>query len=131
MLLSREMSAQSQTIVTRRQVIFWTASSCVLFVVALLWTQPSLYHRSSDSPVCLLHQRNLQQAVRAHQRMKSLKPGDPLDWSKIIGAGQFLETKPTCPVHGDYIYSPVIPEKGTLAAPCTDPEHRPADTKDW
>ena len=63
--------------------------------------------------------------------MEGLNPGDPLDWSKIIGPGLFIETKPTCPVHGDYIFSPVIPEKGTLAAPCQDPDHRPADTKDW
>lgn len=78
-------------------------------------------------------QRNLQQAVRQHQSAEGLKPGDPLDWSKIIGPGLFLETKPACPVHGEsaYTYSPVIPEPGTLAAPCQDPEHRPADTKDW
>ena len=125
------MSPQSQTIVTRRQAFFWIASICVLFVVALLWTQPSLYHRSSDSPACILHQRNLQQAVRAHQQIDNLKPGDPLDWSKIIGPGLFLETKPACPVHGDYHLSPVIPETGTLAAPCQDPEHRPVDGRDW
>jgi hypothetical protein len=65
--------------------------------------------------------------------MESLKPGDPLDWSKIIGPGQFIETKPACPVHGEsaYTYSPIIPEPDTLAAPCQDPEHRPADTHDW
>lgn len=125
------MSPQSQTIVTRRQAIFWIASSCVFVMVALLWTQPSLYHRSSDSPACLLHQRNLQQAVRTYANMENLKPGDPLDWSKIIGPGLFLETKPACPVHGDYILSPVIPERGTLAAPCQDPDHRPAGTEDW
>ena len=61
------------------------------------------------------------------------KPGDPLDWTKIIGPGLFLENKPACPVHGEsaYTYSPVILEPGTLAAPCKDPKHRPADTKDW
>jgi hypothetical protein len=27
--------------------------------------------------------------------------------------------------------SPVIQETGALAAPCQDPEHRPAGTHDW
>jgi hypothetical protein len=68
-----------------------------------------------------------------HQKHgRSLKPGDPLDWSNIIGRGQFIETKPACPVHGDLTsYRRVIPERGTLAAPCQDPEHRPVDIRDW
>jgi len=87
--------------------------------------------KGSPRAICNMYQRNLQQAVRQHQSAESPKPGDPLDWSKIIGPGLFLETKPACHVHGDYILSPVIPQKGTLAAPCKDPEHRPAGTEDW
>ena len=63
--------------------------------------------------------------------MENLNPGDLLDWSKIIGPSQFIETMPVCPVHGDYLLSLVIPERGTLAAPCQDPDHRPADFHDW
>lgn len=49
----------------------------------------------------------------------------------IIGPGLSIETEPTCPVHGDYHFSPVIPETGTLASPCRDPAQRPPDTHDW
>ncbi len=78
-----------------------------------------------------MNQRNLQAAVRHQQEELHLKPGDPLDWNKIIGPGLLLEKKPVCPVQGEYTYSPVVPEIGTLVAPCRDPEHRPTDIKEW
>lgn len=120
---------------TPGRIVFWFVMLSILAGVAALWIhawlEPFGRTGNSDKAGCRIQQRNLHQAVRAHQNMESLKPGDPLDWSKIIGPGQFLENKPTCPVHGDYILSPVIPETGTLAAPCQDPEHRPAGTEDW
>ena len=129
------MPVNSNGYFTPGRIVFWFVMLSILAGVATLWTlawlEPFGRTGNSDKPACLLHQRNLQQAVRAHQNMESLKPGDPLDWSEIIGPGQFIETEPTCPVHGDYLLSPVIPERGTLAAPCKDPEHRPADTRDW
>jgi hypothetical protein len=87
----------------------------------------------SDKAACGFNQRYLHQAAGQYRKENKLKPGDPLDWSKIIGPGLFIETKPVCPVHGEsaYTYSPVIPEPGTLAAPCKDSEHRPAGTEDW
>ena len=114
------------------RIAFWIIMAAVLGSVACLWTfaRPA-YYRNSDKAYCIMNQRNLQQAVRSYANMEGLKPGDPLDWSKIIGPGLFLETKPACPVHGDYVLSPVLPEPGTLAAPCQDPKHRPADTEDW
>ncbi len=115
-----------------RKKLFWLgivflALVQVLVVSALIPNQ----RRGSPRATCILGQRNLQQALRAHQKTESLKPGDPLNWSKIIGPGLFLETKPVCPLHGDYHLSPVIPEIGTLAALCQDPDHRPAGTEDW
>lgn len=120
---------------TPARIAFWIIMS-VLFGIGIycwLFVGISPRPRNSDRPFCIMNQRNLQQAVRTHQNTESLIPGDPLDWSKIIGPGLFLETKPVCPVHGEsaYTYSPVIPKTGTLAAPCQDPEHRPAGTEDW
>jgi hypothetical protein len=122
---------------TPRRIVFWFVMLSILVGVACLWInawlEPFGRTGGTDRRFCIYHQRNLQQAVRAHAAMEGLKPGDPLDWSKIIGPGsdRFIETKPVGPVHGDYLLSPVIPEPGTLAAPCQNPEHRPADTKDW
>lgn len=115
-----------------RKNLFWFGIVFLVLVQVLL-VSALIPHQRRGSPraTCILGQRNLQQAVRFYQKRESLKPGDSLDWSKIIGPGLFLESKPVCPVHGDYHLSHVIPEPGTLAAPCKDPEHRPAGTKDW
>jgi hypothetical protein len=128
------MPVNSNGYFTPVRIAFWIIMTVCL--AALLWgvmSAYSAYPRGSDIGACILKQQILQQAVRSHQNTESLKPGDPLDWSKIIGPGLFLESKPVCPVHGEsaYTYCPVIPEPGTLAAPCQDPEHRPADFRDW
>jgi hypothetical protein len=126
------MPVNSNGYFTPVRIAFWIIMTVCL--AALLWgvmSAYSAYPRGSDIGACILKQQILQQAVRSHQNTGSLKPGDRLDWSKIIGSGQFIEAMPVCPVHGEYLLSPVIPETGTLAAPCQDPDHRPADTKDW
>jgi hypothetical protein len=131
------MKARERYEFTPIRVVFWLVNLGILFSVAVFVAYPLVrglrFPSLSEKPGCLLTQRNLQQAARSYANMEGLKPGDPLDWSKIIGPGLLLERKPACPVHGEsaYTYSPVIPEPGTLAAPCRDPEHRPADTKDW
>ncbi len=128
------MQAREKYQFTPVRIAFWIIMAALAsFAVYALLLGTSKSSRGSPRAGCILSQRNLQQAVRVHADMEGLKPGDPLDWSKIIGPGLFLESKPACPVHGEpaYTYSPVIPEIGTLAAPCQDPEHRPADTKDW
>ena len=131
------MLAREKYECTPGRIVFWFVMLSILAGVAALWInawlEPFGRTGNNDKAACRIQQRNLQQAVRAHQQIDNLKPGDPLNWSKVIGPGsdRFLETKPVCPVHGDYFLSPVIPEPGTLAAPCQDPDHRPADTKGW
>lgn len=115
------------------RIAFWIIMTALFSIGIYGWffVGVSSRPRNPDKAYCIMHQRNLQQAVRSYANMEGLKPGDSLDWSKIIGPGLFLETKPACPVHGDLPFSPVIPQIGTLAAPCQDPEHRPAGTEDW
>jgi len=90
-------------------------------------------HRGSDKAACIINQRNIQQAIRAYAGTHSLKIGDPIDWSKIIGIGQYIERVPACPIHGTgaYDYSLTIPPLGTLAAPCKDLAHKPSNIDDW
>lgn len=90
-------------------------------------------HRGSDRSACIMNQRNLQQALRAHAKEHQLKIGDAIAWSKIIGFGQCIQEIPVCPVHGinAYGYLQTIPAIGVLAAPCKDPEHQPPDTEGW
>jgi hypothetical protein len=115
------------------RITFWVIMTALFSVGTYGWlfVGVSPRPRNSDKAYCIMNQRNLQQAVRSYANMEGFKPGDPLDWSKLIGPGLFLETKPACSVHGDLPLSPVIPQIGTLAAPCKDPEHRPAGTEDW
>jgi hypothetical protein len=127
------MLAREKYELTPVRIAFWIITT-VLFSIGIygwFFVGVSPRPRNSDKAYCIMNQRNLQQAVRSYANMEGLKPGDPLEWSKIIGPGHFLETKPACPVHGDHVLSPVLPEPSTLAAPCQDPEHRPADTEDW
>ena len=126
------MQAREKYEFTPVRITFWIIMAALAsFAVYAMLLGTSKSSRGSPRAACILSQRNLQQAIRAHAAMEGLKPGDPLDWSKIIGPGLFLETKPACPVHGDLPLSPVIPEIGTLAAPCQDPDHRPAGIHDW
>ena len=117
------------------RIVFWTVMLGTLAWVAFLWVNSSI--RSShryDKAGCIMQQRNLQQAVRSYANMNStMNPGEPLDWTKIIGPGLFVEKTPVCPVHGTsaYEYSKVVPPIGTLVAPCKDPAHKPSSTEGW
>jgi len=110
-------------------VIILLTGVLIIIVVALFFPQS---HEGSPRAGCVMNQRNLQQAVRSYQATNNLKPGDPLDWNKIIGPGLLIEKPPICPVHGAYSYPKVIPAIGVLVSPCIDPAHKPpGDTSDW
>lgn len=118
-----------------RRMPYWVVMFVLLVVFGLLFGVAFLphSHRGSDKAACKMHQRNIQQAVREYARVNALKTGDPLDWSKIIGAGQYIERVPVCPTHGTdaYRYLQVIPPTGVLAAQCKDPAHKPLNNGDW
>lgn len=107
----------------------------VLTVFLLLFASafPPHNHRGSDKAACIMNQRNIQQAVRGHANIHSQDIGDPIDWSVIIGAGQYFDRAPECPIHGkdSYGYSQTIPSVGVLVAPCKDIAHKPAHIEDW
>jgi hypothetical protein len=113
--------------------VFWLIMCAIVAVLVFLfyglWSsgRPS----SMDQGLCVMNQRNIQQSVRDYQNMHDLKAGTTIDWAELIGPGKFMDMKPMCPVHGEYTYSPVIPEIGVLAAPCQDPNHRPTDIQGW
>jgi hypothetical protein len=80
---------------------------------------------------CILHQRNVQQAVRADQHMRGLKNGAPINWQNLIGKRGFLEVKPVCPGGGEYQFMERIPAKGKLALRCSKEGHEPDNHTDW
>lgn len=97
----------------------------VLFVGARAWK------KGSDRAACIMQTRNLQQAVRGHQNINSLKVGDPLDWNVIFGPDRYLESKPVCPLGGTYTFMDSIPPIGTLAGQCSHEDHVPTQHEDW
>lgn len=97
----------------------------VLFVGARAWK------KGSDRAACIMQTRNLQQAVRSHQNLNSLKVGDPLDWNEIFGPGKLLDQQPACPLGGTYTFTNTIPPIGTLVGQCSHADHWPADHNDW
>lgn len=84
---------------------------------------------------CIIQIRNVQQALRAYQNINGLNPGDPLDWSKIFGAGKFIEQRPICPRQGTYTFVNEFPKIGTLGMTCShagEPHlHVPKNHSDW
>ncbi|HEX5791212.1 MAG TPA: DUF4190 domain-containing protein [Luteolibacter sp.] len=96
----------------------------VLFVGARAWK------KGADRAGCMLNTRNVQQAVRGHQIMKSLKVGDPIDWNDIFGPEGYL-SQPVCPMGGTYTFVDTYPPDGTLAVSCSHADHVPADHSDW
>lgn len=117
------------------RIVFWVIMLPIpLLVIYSLFDSLLNPHQDNDRAGCVLQQRNLQQAVRSYANMNSLKIGDPIDWTKIMGPGNFIERVPSCPVHGPGAYSyttTTIPPIGTLVASCKDPAHKPSGTEDW
>lgn len=107
----------------------------LILTIVMLPIAVKAYKKGSDRAGCILNQRNVQQAVRSHQGMKNLQPGDPIDWKELIGPGKFLEKEPTCPGHGKYTFSTTVPEVGVLAVECShagEPDkHVHADYSNW
>jgi hypothetical protein len=107
------------------------AAAGVILLSIAAWKTLNDAKKRSDMAACAFNQRCLHQAAGQYRKENKLNRGDPLDWNRLIGPGLLLEKEPVCPVHGDYLLSPTVPETETLAAPCRDPGHRPGDLHKW
>ncbi len=96
----------------------------VLFVGARAWK------KGSDRAGCIMNIRNVQQAVRGHQNLKSLDVGTPLDMNDIFGPNGYLP-QPVCPLGGTYTYTNTIPPVGTVICKCSHADHMPTNTSTW
>lgn len=92
------------------------------------------WKRGKERSQCILNIRNAQTAGRSFQGMNQVAVGANLDWSKIIGPGQFLTDPPVCPGGGTYHLAAKAPPVGSLFMTCslaTSLNHQPATTKGW
>ena len=78
--------------------------------------------------------RNAQQAMRSFQDMNGFNAGDAagLRKSDLVGPKLFLESEPTCPSGGTYVWAEGrIPKIGALVLRCSHVEHVPAEHDEW
>lgn len=101
----------------------------VVLVGAAGWLK---WKTGCDRAACQMNQRNIQQAMRAHQSMNGLLVGRPLDRATVVHKF-FGGREPSCPGGGAYAWSPTVPGLGVLTAPCPCGKHEfdPGVTKDW
>ena len=110
------------------QIVLVVAMLPILFIGARAWK------KGSDRAACIIHQRNVQQAVRSYQAANHLKPGARIDWSQVsLPVGSAITE--ACPAGGEYLVTETIPPVGVMAVECPhapEPDkHEPADHHDW
>lgn len=90
--------------------------------------------RGHDRARCIMHIRNVQQAIRSYQNMNGFAPAEahPVTKDTIIGPDNFLELEPVCPSGGSYQWvERRFPHVGELMVQCSCPDHRPLNHRDW
>jgi prepilin-type N-terminal cleavage/methylation domain-containing protein len=104
----------------------------ILFIGARSWK------KGSDRAGCIMNIRNIHQAVRGDQNMKGKNAGDAgLVAARIIGAGGYIETSPTCPSTGVAfaLADGNYPALNTAAVACpsiaTETDHVPNSVTGW
>ncbi|BCU76095.1 DUF4190 domain-containing protein [Luteolibacter sp. LG18] len=106
----------------------------VLMVLSFLFVGARAWKKGSDRAACIMHQRNVQQAVRSYQAANHLKTGARIDWSKVTLPVGSAITKP-CPAGGEYFVTETIPPVGMMAVECphggVPDKHEPTDHHDW
>jgi hypothetical protein len=98
--------------------------------ISIMFVGANAWKKGSDRAACIMNTRNVQQAVRGHQNMTSMKVGDPIDWNDIFGPDGYLP-QPVCPLGGTYTFVETIPPLGTLVGSCSHADHVPADHSTW
>jgi hypothetical protein len=127
-------SLQGRGLAIAGLVLGYLQIAAFILLIPALFIGARAWKKGSDRAVCILNQRNVQQAVRGYQELHDLKSGDPIPWAEIVGPGKLLEQEPVCPALGEYEYMDRIPERGTLVITCSKADaeqHVPKDFSGW
>lgn len=101
----------------------------IVFAITLLSIVPIVFigargwKTGSDRAACIIMQRNIETAVRDYQISNGLEAGDPLDFQAILAVPGNETLNTACPLGGELIISPTVPEDGMPAVSCSNPEH--------
>lgn len=86
----------------------------LLTLISVLFMGARAWKRGSDRSNNILNIRNVQQAVRGHQNIRNMNPGDPLAHGNVLGSDSYLKT-PSPPAGLEpYTYVEAVPPTGTL-----------------
>jgi type II secretory pathway pseudopilin PulG len=88
----------------------------LLSLIAILFVGARAWKRGSDRAANIMNIRNVQQAMRGHENMYNMRPGDTLASTVIVGDDEaaYLRT-PRPPANlPAYTYSGTVPIQGVL-----------------
>lgn len=113
----------------------------LLSLISILFIASRAWKAGTDRSTCIMHIEMVQKSVRGYSNMYNQDPGTTVTdlMGKIIGYGCFVETEPTCPADGDYVFGEdfgvdTIPPVGTLYMKCSLASthgHEPVDYSTW
>lgn len=118
-------------------VTAWRGFALIGAVICpLLFLWITEWKQASDRAGCILNIRNVQQAVRGHNGMNGINPGQDQAAgflkNALIGPGKFIVNEPVCPAGGRYTWlENRTPYVGELMIRCSIPHHNPEDHHDW
>lgn len=106
----------------------------LLGLISVLFIGVSAYKEGSNRAKCILNIATVQKAVRSYQNLYELDMGDALVVGTITGAGNMIETQPTCPSSGTYTFGTVVPAAGIAYLTCSlsaSDNHAPTSVAGW
>lgn len=114
----------------------------LLSLISILFIGARAWKKGSDRAANILNIRNVQQAVRGHENMRSLAVGNGISMTTLFGDGtaanQGYLKEPQSPVSGiTYVgkYLLAVPEVGVLFLDpeytVTKTDYHPTDTANW
>ena len=113
----------------------------LLSLIGLLFAGSRAWKSGADRTACIMHQSNVQKALRGHANLYGSYIGDTITDlpNQLVGYGRYVEATPTCPSGGAYTFGPehgqdVVPPIGTIYMPCSladSDDHEPPIYTDW
>lgn len=113
----------------------------LLSLIGLLFAGSRAWKAAADRSACIMHQSNVQKALRGHVNLHQSYIGDTITNlpDQLIGPGRYLATYPECPAMGTYTFGAihgrdVVPPLGTIYMSCSlaaSNDHEPRIYDDW
>lgn len=117
-------------------VIGYVTIVLAILLIPIFFIGARAWKKGSDRASCIIYHRQVQQAVRDYETINHLKPGDPIDWSKVmLTPSTEAQGRTGCPTGGAYTLGTAIPPVGELVVKCPhdldENKHEPIHHETW